>query len=29
MVEVKFDEYLCDILVVDEEGTNNVLNLYK
>ena len=29
MVEVKFDEYLCDIKVVDEEGTCHILNLYK
>ena len=29
MVDVKFEEYLCDIRVTDEEGTVNVLNLYK
>ena len=29
MVNVEFEEYLCDIKVTDEEGTVNVLNLYK
>lgn len=29
MVDVTFEEYLCDIKVTDEEGKVNVLNLYK
>ena len=29
MVDVKFEEYLCDIKVIDQEGTVHVLNLYK
>ena len=29
MVDVKFEEYLCDIRITDENGTNHVLNLYK
>ena len=29
MVDVQFEEYLCDIKITDEEGTVNVLNLYK
>ena len=29
MVDVKFEEYLCDIKVTDQEGTVHVLNLYK
>lgn len=29
MVDVTFEEYLVDIKVTDEEGTVNVLNLYK
>ena len=29
MIEVKFDEYLCDIKVVDEDGTQHVLNVSK
>ena len=29
MVDVQFEEYLCDIKVIDEEGTVNVLNFYK
>lgn len=29
MVDVTYEEYLVDIKVTDEEGTVNVLNLYK
>ena len=29
MVDVKFEEYLCDIKVTDEDGVVNILNLYK
>ena len=29
MIDVTFEEYLCDIKITDEEGTVNVLNLYK
>ena len=29
MISVEFEEYLCDIKIIDEEGTVNVLNLYK
>ena len=29
MVDVQFEEYLCDIKITDEEGTVNILNLYK
>ena len=29
MISVNFEEYLCDIKIIDEEGTVNVLNLYK
>ena len=29
MVDVQFEEYLCNIKVTDEEGTQHVLNLYK
>ena len=29
MVDVTFEEYVCDIKVVDEEGTKHVLNLSK
>ena len=29
MVDVTFEEYLCDIKVTDEEGMVNVLNLFK
>ena len=29
MVDVNFEDYLCDIKVTDEEGNINVLNLYK
>ena len=29
MVDVKFDEYLCDIKVIEEDGTTHVLNLSK
>ena len=29
MVDVKFEEYLCDIKITDQEGTCHVLNLYK
>ena len=29
MIDVKFEEYLCDIRVTDEEGNAHVLNLYK
>lgn len=29
MVDVTFEEYLCDIKVTDEEGNRHVLNLYK
>jgi len=29
MVDVTFEEYLCDIKVTDEEGSVHVLNLYK
>ena len=29
MVDVRFEEYLCEVKVVDEEGTDNVLTLYK
>mgnify|MGYP006922984539 CR=1 FL=1 len=29
MLDVKFEEYLCDIRLTDEEGVVHVLNLYK
>ena len=29
MVSVKFDEYLLEVTVVDEEGTTNVLSFEK
>ena len=29
MVDVQFEEYGCNIRVVDEAGTENVLNLFK
>ena len=29
MVDVKFDEYLVDIKVIEEDGTTHVLNLSK
>ena len=29
MIEVQFDEWTCDIKVVDEAGTHHVLNLSK
>ena len=29
MVDVKFEEYECNIEVVDEEGISNVLQFYK
>ena len=29
MISVKYDEYECNISVVDEEGTTHVLQLYK
>ena len=29
MVDVSFEEYICNIKIVDEEGTNHVLLLSK
>ena len=29
MVSVKFDEYLLEVTVVDEEGTTNILSFDK
>ena len=29
MVSVKFDEYLLEVTVVDEEGTTNILSFEK
>ena len=29
MVDVQFEEYKCNVKVVDEAGTQHVLNLFK